>query len=101
MAGEMPEFAAWVRTLDCLAGAEDACSGVVEAHHAGPRGLGQRAHDETCIPLCTKHHRAWHDHRWPFSTTTKAERRDWAEKMIAATQRAWGNRRVYVEGVPT
>lgn len=27
-----------------------------QAHHAGHRGLSQRADDRTCIPLCWTHH---------------------------------------------
>lgn len=94
MAGELPAFAAWVRTLTCYAQDMDpCCDGAVEAHHAGVRGLGQKAHDNTCIPLCTVHHRAWHDHRWPFSSMVKGERRDWALGMISRTQRSWERRR--------
>src|SRR5260370_32165269 len=29
----------------------------VEASHTGPRGLGQKSSDESCIPLCWIHHR--------------------------------------------
>src|SRR5438552_8216787 len=33
----------------------------VEAAHTGPHGLGQKAPDESCIPLCWKHHRTGRD----------------------------------------
>jgi hypothetical protein len=29
----------------------------IEACHTGPRGLGQKASDYTCVPLCAEHHR--------------------------------------------
>lgn len=102
MAGEHPEYAAWVRGLVCESHADDphTCHGRVEAHHAGTRGIGQRSHDHTCIPLCTAHHRAWHDHRWPYSTMGKSERGRWAVAAIAKTQRAW-ERHLVLEDIPT
>src|SRR5438876_7146610 len=33
----------------------------IEASHTGPRGLGQKASDQSCIPLCWKHHRTGRD----------------------------------------
>jgi len=86
MAGEDKDFVAWVHTQTCLAAELDPCEGRLHAHHAGERGLGQRAHDRTCIPLCEKHHRAWHDVRWPFSFMTREERREWRDRAIADTQ---------------
>ncbi len=32
------------------------CSGRVEAHHAGVHGYGNKAPDDTVIPMCTLHH---------------------------------------------
>jgi hypothetical protein len=32
------------------------CSGRITAHHAGTRGLMQKADDRTAIPLCEAHH---------------------------------------------
>ncbi len=34
----------------------DECRGQVEAHHAGRHGLGEKAPDQTCMPLCDHHH---------------------------------------------
>ena len=33
------------------------CAGPVEADHAGRRGRGRKADDDTVIPLCVRHHR--------------------------------------------
>ena len=56
----------WIRTQPCAVAAwcqlgwmgppADACSGGVEAHHAGRHGHGNKAPDDTCIPLCRHHH---------------------------------------------
>lgn len=90
MAGEDPTRIVWVRTLRCLCrGPGETCTGVVEAHHAGRRGMGRRAHDDTAIPLCTGHHRAFHDNAGPFKGRKKAELRAWAAAAIAATQAGW------------
>lgn len=54
----------WIKTLPCavtfgwwpveLVGD---CGGVVEADHAGRHGMSHKAPDNTCIPLCMRHHR--------------------------------------------
>lgn len=58
-----PAYLKWLHTLKCVA-----CSGgeiivhqgfsviQIQAHHAGTRGLSQRASDRTAIPLCRYHH---------------------------------------------
>lgn len=95
MAGENPERVAWVRTLRCLCSGPGlltvpgACSQVVEAHHAGRRGMGRKAHDDTAIPLCSLHHANWHANAGPFKGWTQAQLRTWAAAAIAATQAGW------------
>ena len=43
----------WIKTLPCaVCGRNNS-----EAAHTGPRGLGQKAPDDQCIPLCPDHHR--------------------------------------------
>ena len=42
------------------------CGGGVQAHHLlkpwdGFRGMGMRARDNNCVPLCYKHHALLHD----------------------------------------
>ena len=84
MAGEDPERVAWIRSQPCTMRSQDPCSGPVEAHHAGrDRGMSQRAHDDTCVPLCRKHHAAWHSASGVFRTYKKAERRAWADAKVA------------------
>lgn len=47
----------WIKTLPCaICGRRG-----VEAAHTGPRGLGQKSPDESCIPLCAEHHRTGRD----------------------------------------
>ena len=47
----------WIKTLPCgICGRNGA-----EAAHTGRRGLGQKAPDEQCIPLCPDHHRHCRD----------------------------------------
>jgi hypothetical protein len=90
MAGENPARLAWVRTLRCLCrGHVDTCSPVVEAHHAGRRGMGRRAHDDTAVPVCSRHHADFHANAGAFKGWSKAQLRAWAEAAIAATQAGW------------
>lgn len=88
MAGENKPFRDWVRTLPCLMSSPD-CGWGVEAHHAGSRAFGRRAHDETCIPLCGFHHRCFHDASGPFKSWKKAQRREWTAEQIENTQARW------------
>lgn len=47
----------WIKTLPCaVCGRNNS-----EACHTGRRGLGQKAPDEQCIPLCPDHHRHQRD----------------------------------------
>lgn len=97
MAGEEPARVAWVRTLRCLCrGPGQICVGATEAHHAGPRGMARRAHDDTAVPLCLAHHRAWHDACGPFKGWARAQRRAWAAAAIAATQAGWAQQQKQV-----
>jgi len=49
------KYRSFVRSLPCTV---PGCRGrYVEAAHTGPRGLGQKSSDRSCIPLCVKHHR--------------------------------------------
>lgn len=88
----------WVKTLPCLftdnriAGP---CSGVVEADHAGlDSGIGAKAPDDTCVPLCSRHHLDRHAatgfFRWREKEETldecKAKIRAWRLAAIENTQ---------------
>lgn len=86
MAGEEPNRVRWIRQQLCYGcGTNDG----IQAHHAGPKGMGQRAHDDTCVPLCWRCHVAWHDASGVFKTMKKAERRAWAEEAIATYRALW------------
>jgi hypothetical protein len=48
--------------------------------------MGQRAHDETAIPLCLVHHHDWHAMAGVFATMKREERREWSLARIAETR---------------
>jgi 1,2-phenylacetyl-CoA epoxidase catalytic subunit len=82
----------WVRKLPCAARAVDPqCDGHVQADHAGRRGLGQKADDRSCIPLCAKHHEQRASFHGPFRTWTQAQMRTWLHDTIEATQALYAN----------
>ena len=89
MAGEDRQYVRWIHTLGCLARDDHRCQGPIEAHHAGDRGLSQRAHDRTAIPLCLYHHRCWHDHSGWCRGWDRARRREWTTARIVHLARAW------------
>lgn len=75
----------WVKTQPCLmAGVwpDWPCSGVVEADHAGMRGVGRKCPDIETIPLCHEHH---HGGRFPRHVT-KPYRRAWLDAAVLYTQ---------------
>ena len=53
-----PSYLRFVRSQPCCV-----CGSYrrIEAAHTGPRGLGQKSSDDSCIPLCWIHHRAGRD----------------------------------------
>ncbi len=77
-----------VRGLPCLViYLAPPCLGDVVAHHAGiGRGMGQKADDDTCVPLCQGHHMEWHAMCGYFKGWDKARRREWAEWAIQETR---------------
>ena len=66
-----PAYLAFIRSLPCRVPGE--CEGPTEPHHYPAKGMGgANGDDAKTAPLCTKHHRQWHDHR-RFDGLTKAE----------------------------
>ena len=84
------DYMGWVKTLRCLLSGLDGagpCSGVVEADHAGLNSsLSSKAPDDTCIPLCTGHHRDRHACTGFFRGLEKDWKREWRLEAIAKTQ---------------
>ena len=81
MAGESPNFTRFVATLNCRMSMHDPCSGDVAAHRTG-------VHDETSIPLCSKHRRALALGGRPFSVSV-AGRRDWELVQVKWVRAQW------------
>jgi hypothetical protein len=91
MAREWPDYVHWIHELPCFAESMGGCQGYVEAHHAGPRGLSRRAHDDTCVPLCSIHHKQFEDASGPFKTWKQIERRRWTARAIWDTRVKWAD----------
>lgn len=69
------KYRAWIRTLECVV---CSVSRNIEAAHTGPRGLGQKSSDYSCIPLCRRHHRTGNDSihslgPWKFADAHKLD----------------------------
>jgi len=62
------------------------CGGHVEADHAGRRGMGRKAPDETCIPLCRQHHRERGSFSGMFRDYDQATMRAWLASMVRKFQ---------------
>jgi hypothetical protein len=81
-----PAYVQWVRRQRCAVAGElrtpSQCGGPVEAHHAGERAFGRKAADDTCVPLCVRHHREYHDVRGFFAHLSRTERRTLVNEWI-------------------
>lgn len=56
---------AYIHEQDCCLEHSGGCNGPLHAHHLlkpwnGPRGMGLKAGDENCVPLCMGHHTELH-----------------------------------------
>lgn len=82
-----------VRALPCLLSKTGKCYGAVEAHHAGRlRRMGEKPDDNTCVPLCHRHHvDEWHGAMGHFKGWTKEQRAAWAAKAIEFTRNQLGS----------
>ncbi len=80
-------YMGWVKSTACCAPIfSTPCGGVIEADHAGSRAFGRKAHDSTCIPLCTNHHRERTDMSGAFRGWDAARMRAWCDFKIEETQ---------------
>lgn len=80
-------YVASVHTLPCCARDLSPCDGPIEADHAGKKsGMGRKADDATCIPLCRDHHGQRHAFNGPFKSWTAPTLRRWLDGHIAATR---------------
>jgi len=68
------------------------CTGRVQADHMGMRGLGQKADDSTCAPMCERHHRERTDKFGSFAHVSREDLRAWCARAIARTQQIWSER---------
>lgn len=83
----------WVKTLPCLASGMSQCFGPIEADHAGLRGVGMKANDDTCIALCQKHHRERGDFSGVFREWDRGKMRMWLDSAIENTRRLYDDYR--------
>jgi len=97
---EQPEFLVWVRTQGCFLAPFGECQGRTEPHHAGQRGVGLKSADVEAVPLCTKHHRQYHDHTGRFRWQSHAELLAWRAYAIEQTQAGYVRAQESVELVP-
>lgn len=65
---------------------ESKCGGEVEADHMGERGLGRKALDATCVPICMQHHRERTDFSGAFSFFHQHDMRAFVSIAIQFTQ---------------
>jgi hypothetical protein len=80
MAGEDPDYLAWIRLQAC-----QFCDRPPPSHahhHTGPRGKGQRAHDHNAMALCFDCHRHLHGASGPFKDWNHEERSNLQDELV-------------------
>jgi len=82
MAGELPAYTAWLRTLPCR---RCGCHGV-HVHHRTGAGMGLRAHDLDGMPLCAACHRHLHALSGVFAAWSGGDLRTWEARQVGALQ---------------
>lgn len=78
----------WLRGRCCAVEARGGCSGPMEAAHTpdpASKGLGTKAADHNCIPLCRGHHMLHTSKGWSAIGLT----RERAQALAEAYWRAW------------
>lgn len=85
-----PAYRARVRRLKCAARLMSPCQGRVECDHMGPRGLGQKCHDDEGGPMCQGHHRDRTDYAGVFEKFLGADMRRWCDRVIEETRKLLG-----------
>jgi hypothetical protein len=78
----------WLRGRPCAAKHISECSGKMESAHTpdpASKGVGTKAADRNCIPLCQAHHRLHTNKGWSAIGLTKES----ARRMAAAYWSLW------------
>lgn len=89
----------WCKSQDCslrevenvtcsewLGPGPDSCNGAIEAHHAGDHAGFQKPPDDTCIPVCSKHHYDAEHYDGPFAGWPRGAVHAWELAMIPIYQ---------------
>jgi hypothetical protein len=81
-------FRQWLRGRPCAVKHMGGCSGNMEAAHTpdpGSKGMGTKAADHNCIPLCEAHHKLHTNSGWSAIGMT----RERAQALAAAYWSLW------------
>jgi len=76
----------WIRSWPCIA---CATRRGIEAAHTGPHGIGQKASDLSCIPLCHAHHAEMHQGVRAFEAQYSVD----VPQIVAEFNQIWEARR--------
>jgi hypothetical protein len=88
-------FLDWCHLQPCVlgnvAGAQPCryIGGMPEANHAGKRPKGRKADDDTCLPMCNRHHEDYTLHLHFFAARPDGWRDAWRAQQIAIVQAAY------------
>lgn len=95
--GRSPQYLAYIRLQPCVGCVHGT---PIEAHHFGPRGVGQKADDLHAVPLCVRCHAYFHSHgTLPDLTRVETERDFYAAQCLLLVAWHWLTRGTVNSGV--
>lgn len=65
-----PQYLRFIKSLPCVACLK---TWFIDPCHTGPHGIGQKACDLSCIPLCRQHHREFDSNPVKFAERFKLD----------------------------
>lgn len=86
-------FLSWLHELDCAVAVQlndyRFCRWPIEADHLGEHGMGNKASDQSCAPICSRHHRDRHERRGFFKGWSKERMREWCDSTSSEYWARW------------
>lgn len=91
--GDDPKYKAWIKTQPCVVGGKRC--GKVHPHHMingdgdARKGMAQTAPDRFLLPLCSRHHRNFHDGKGFCQGWDEARRKTFQEDEVFRLRAIW------------
>lgn len=82
-------FVHWLHDQPCALRSWECNGSIQAAHFRDMTGLGRKERDETCIPLCRKHHEDYDQAKNYFAAWDRGWRKLWHQARQSETRAIW------------